>query len=126
MGRRSTGRKSTLAGGLPDPAVFDISQLRRYTIYHNDLELELVQLFRQQLPQFLNQIKDLSSAYDWKLATHSLKGSALTVGAPAIAAMAEELEQIGHDGNRKQLERVLSALTAAIAEFDRALQHFYH
>ena len=111
---------------MPDPAIFDISQLRRYTIHQNDLELELIQLFRQQLPQFLNQIKESANAYDWKLATHSMKGSALTVGAPLIAAMAEELEHIGHDGDRKRQDEVMAALARAIAEFDRAIQHFYH
>jgi HPt (histidine-containing phosphotransfer) domain-containing protein len=111
---------------MPDPAIFDISQLRRYTVYQNDLELELIQLFRQQLPQFLDQIRVSGSSYDWKLATHSLKGSALTVGAPVIAAMAEELEQLGHRGDRKRQRKLLKALNKAIADFDQAIQHFYH
>jgi HPt (histidine-containing phosphotransfer) domain-containing protein len=123
------GRKTTRGGtpsNLPDPAIFDIGQLRRYTVYQQDLEQELIQLFRQQLPQFVFQIKVATTAYDWKLATHSLKGSALTVGAPVVAAMAEELENLGLDGATEQKVTLLAALDRAIEDFDRVIQQFYH
>jgi HPt (histidine-containing phosphotransfer) domain-containing protein len=110
---------------MPDPTIFDLQQLRRYTVYQNDLELELIQLFRQQMPQFVRQIRCAENAYDWKLATHSLKGSAATVGAPVVAAVAEQLETLGHDGARQSRDRLLMALEEAVAEFDRAIEQFY-
>jgi HPt (histidine-containing phosphotransfer) domain-containing protein len=109
----------------PDPSVFDVEHLRRYTLHQAGLELELIGLFQQQLPDFLAQISVATSAYEWKVATHSLKGSAATIGAKRIALIAESLEMLGEAGRESERERQFSRLRQAIADFDRAIRAFY-
>jgi hypothetical protein len=40
--------------------------------------------------------------------------------------MAEELEQLGHGIRTEVKDKLLEALSQAIADFDRAIQLFYH
>jgi len=123
MGRRNGSANRTLE--MPDPAVFDIAQLRRYTVGQNDLEMELIGLFKLQLPQFLKQIGTAASEFDWKIATHSLKGSSLTMGAPVIANLAERLENLGIEGGPEERKALIGQLSAAIADFNQAVDSFY-
>jgi HPt (histidine-containing phosphotransfer) domain-containing protein len=125
MGRKTSTRSQTAKQKQPDPAVFDIGHLRRYTAGQVDLERELIGLFRQQLPQFLEQIENAALDADWRLATHSLKGSALTIGAASVGQIAEKLELLGRDGDAAEKRELIAGLHAAIAAFNAAVQQFY-
>ena len=82
-------RKST------DCDVLDLEHLRQYTFGDDELENELISLFRLQIIQQLNAINNVSDPDEWKLAIHTLKGSARGVGAHEIARICAELEKSG-------------------------------
>jgi HPt (histidine-containing phosphotransfer) domain-containing protein len=96
--------------------VLDRRHLARYTMENLELEREIVALFLQQLPSTLNLLKAASSAADWKLAAHTLKGSAAAVGAMEINCLAMELETrsfaIGANGP------LISQVERAVARFE--------
>lgn len=87
------GKKRKAAPPEEETAVvLDRVHLARYTMENAELEREIVALFLEQLPSTLNLLKAASSAADWKLAAHTLKGSAAAVGAMEINRVAVELE----------------------------------
>ena len=72
---------------------FDQPHLARYTLGNPDLEKEIIGLFLQQLPSIVVMLEEAETAAQWKMAAHTLKGSAAAVGATAIHASAVELEE---------------------------------
>lgn len=114
-GRPKARQKS--AADSPDPAIFDRAHLHQYTTGDGALEHELIGLFLGQFAPIRAQLDAAQSADDWKFAAHTLKGSARSIGAPQIAALAEELEAIGHGGTKKGKARVLARLDKAMAAF---------
>jgi HPt (histidine-containing phosphotransfer) domain-containing protein len=103
----------------PDPLIFDLAHLRRYTLGNPELENELLALFEAQLPTLLEQIEGACPEETWKLAVHTLKGSARAVGALAIGDLAVRLEETGHSAPLPIKAPVLDLLTRAIADFRR-------
>src|SRR5689334_21808170 len=85
-----------------DPAVFDRNHLNRYTEGDLALERELLGLFLGQYTPLRAQLAQAASPEDWKFATHSLKGSARSIGAPQIAQIAERLESMGYSAPLKE------------------------
>lgn len=103
---------------------FDISLLRRYAFEDPALERELIELFRGQLPLLVSQLSEAKGQADWNLAAHTLKGSARSVGAPALAELALELEQIGYQDN-PQRAKLAARLEAAVKAFETAIEAYY-
>lgn len=103
--------------GATDPAIFDRVHLSQYTGGDDALERELIGLFLAQFAPVRTQLDAAASADDWKFAAHSLKGSARSIGAPRIAALTEEIEDIGWTGEAKLKKRVLAELDEAMAAF---------
>jgi HPt (histidine-containing phosphotransfer) domain-containing protein len=114
-GERKTRQKSETES--PDPAIFDRAQLHQYTAGNGALERELIGLFLSQFTPIMTQLDAAASLDDWKFAAHTLKGSARSIGAPQIAALAEELEAIGRGGAKKGRAKVLARLEKAMAAF---------
>ena len=116
--------------GATGDAVFDLSHLRRYTDNDLDLERELLSLFRLQIRQYAERLGAIAEPEEWRIATHSIKGAARSMGARRIAGLAEELELAGPCGGTgagaakiAMLFRDLAACDAAIARLcpkDRA------
>jgi HPt (histidine-containing phosphotransfer) domain-containing protein len=103
--------------GKVDPAIFDRDHLRQYTGGDAALERELIGLFLGHFAPVRSQLDAAPSAQDWKFAAHTLKGSARSIGAPHVAALAEKLEIIGFSAPGKTKKRTLDALDAALAAF---------
>ncbi|HUE45926.1 MAG TPA: Hpt domain-containing protein [Aestuariivirgaceae bacterium] len=108
------------------PEVLDLDHLARYTMGNRELERELLRLFRTQLRAQVTgvaQARDAShpDGKDWRFATHTLKGVARSIGAWAIADIAEKLERLGHDGDRGDYGRLMVALAARIAACEREI-----
>ena len=59
----------------------DHPHLARYTLGNRALEQEVLQLFADQAPQTLASLAAANSAKAWHAAAHTLKGSAMAVGA---------------------------------------------
>ena len=74
------------------PAI-DHTHLRRFTMGDVQLEHEVLVLFANELPITLAGLKGAVTDRDWKIAAHTLKGSARTVGAWRVAAAAVNAER---------------------------------
>ena len=72
----------------------DHAHLRRYTMGDLQLELEVLGLFAGELPRTLAALRGAASERDWKMASHTLKGSARAVGAWDVAKAAAVAEQV--------------------------------
>jgi chemotaxis protein histidine kinase CheA len=97
-------------------AAFDAAHLRRYTLDNAELERELLGLFCTQLPLLLEQVAQASCEAEWRSAAHTLKGSARTIGAPALAELAVALETMRYPPRlaaRRDAVRLLGAAARA-------------
>ena len=104
-----------------DRTIFDLEHLRRYTLDDPALECELLELFLLQAEAARSQLTLAGDVAGWKLAAHSLKGSALAVGAAAIAGFAARIEDHGLiAGGARQM--VLAELEDAICAFRTAVK----
>jgi HPt (histidine-containing phosphotransfer) domain-containing protein len=95
--------------------VFDLAHLRVYTMGIIDLEREILGLFLAELPKSQAALSAATTAKDWHMAAHTLKGSALAIGARALAALGSKAEATEcHD--RHARDRVISRIDAACAD----------
>jgi len=107
------------------PVVFDRSHLAQYTMDSPDLEREIVGLFIAQLPAILDRLQNVSSRDDWRIATHTLKGSALAIGACKIGDLARKLEPVNNPEQEAKRRKLLSGLVRAVNEFDEMARQLY-
>lgn len=80
------------SGGASERPI-DLVHLARMTLGDRSLEREVLQLFVRQAALLLERIEDASPALVGPLA-HTLKGSALGLGAWRVAAAAEAVEAL--------------------------------
>ncbi len=104
---------------------FDRAHLMHYTMENRELEREIIGLFLQQLPATTGLLKTAASEADWKLAAHTLKGSAAAVGARRINALAVELEACVLGAESLATRSLLTALDRAVTQFRKAAQRIY-
>lgn len=71
----------------------DHAHLRRYTMGDQQLEQEVLELFAGELPRTLRALIAARTEQEWKIAIHTLKGSARAVGAWRVAAAAGTVEK---------------------------------
>ncbi len=114
MSRRPNGILASLSTATKEAAVLDWEHLSQYTMADAQLEREIIGLFLVQMPSTLAMLRSAASPQDWKLATHTLKGSAMAVGAMRIARIAAELEKLDIAENKAR-QTLLAALDAEIA-----------
>lgn len=75
----------------------DRSHLARFTLGNMALEREVLELFAGQLPHYVAQLRASASGKEWKLVAHTIKGSALAVGARRLAGLAQSAEHLAMD-----------------------------
>ncbi|MEQ1697340.1 MAG: Hpt domain-containing protein [Hyphomicrobiaceae bacterium] len=104
------------------PPVLDLAHLRVYTLGMADLEREILGLFLEQLPKSHAALLASETAKDWHMAAHTLKGSALAVGAKRLAgagAAAEATDCTNDRARRAMLDQVVEAIADVRAEILR-------
>jgi chemotaxis protein histidine kinase CheA len=109
-----------------DPPL-DLVHLAGQCLGDQELETELLGLFRLQAPALMAQLSDSSApSLDAKARiAHTLRGSALAVGAGRVASAAWRIEELAlAAGDQRSAEAsavtaLLSAVTEALAEIDR-------
>lgn len=94
----------------PSPAI-DLAFLERYTLGDADLQKEILELFAAQLETSLGKLGSAETAQDWLRAAHTLKGSARTVGANALADSAQAAETISDPSDPDCRNKALAAIT---------------
>ena len=107
------------SAGAFDPPL-DLVHLARQCLGDHELEAELLGLFRVQARVLTGQLSDtplLSLESKAKIA-HTLRGSALAVGAGRVASAAWRIEELASAaGDRGSAEaRAMAALLSAVAE----------
>lgn len=97
----------------------DFTHLERYTAGDSALAAEVLDLFRHQTELWLPLLTPDAPADGWRDAAHSLKGSALGVGAFQLAEACNTAE-IGPETSgvvrAAQLDRIRDAVDAALAD----------
>jgi HPt (histidine-containing phosphotransfer) domain-containing protein len=101
---------------VPDDGPIDIAHLKRMTLGDAGLEREVLAMFAGQAARLVEALAVLPPEAG-ELA-HTLKGSALAVGAFHVADAAEALEAAIRDGEPAQ---ALAELTEAIAQARSAI-----
>jgi HPt (histidine-containing phosphotransfer) domain-containing protein len=109
----------------PVPVIFDRSHLAQYTLDSPELEREIVGLFVAQLPAILDRLQNGDSREDWRVATHTLKGSALAIGACKIGDLARKLEPVNSPEQDAKRKKLLSGLVQAVNEFDEMARQLF-
>lgn len=105
-----------LAGpkGAPDGAVLDRDHLARMTFGDHNLERELLQLFDRQAELLMGRMRVSEPAAVVTLA-HTLKGSAVGIGAGRVACAAESAELVASRAPR-ECSRAIDRLAQAVDE----------
>lgn len=114
-----SGRRKTV------PVIFDRAHLAQYTMDSPELEREIIGLFVAQLPAILDRLQNAGSNADWRIATHTLKGSALAIGACKIGDLAKKLEPVNSPDQDAKRKKLLSGLVRAVNEFDEMARQLY-
>lgn len=78
--------------GADEP--IDLAYLARFTLGNTGLEREILELFAGQMPRYVEQLRAADSRTTWELAAHTIKGSALAVGAHKLARLAQMAERL--------------------------------
>jgi HPt (histidine-containing phosphotransfer) domain-containing protein len=92
--------------------VVDFAYLESYTLNDAMVTEEVLRLFQQQCEIWAPL---LSTTHEgWRDAAHTLKGAAAGVGANALAALAGEAEKGDAEGAAGRLDRVRTAMDAAL------------
>jgi len=105
---------ATMPAGARPPV--DHDHLARYTFGNKALEIEVLNLFAEQVPEYLGRLHHAATEKDWRDAAHTLKGSAMAVGAVRVAELAERAEALCHSADAGARGAVLAALAEAIDE----------
>ncbi len=106
-------------GSLP----VDLTHLSRQTFGDHSLEREVLALFERQSRAMLERLRNATSPKTWAEAAHTLKGSALGIGAFGVAQAAEavECDQVDHLSSRAWDD--LARLEKAVAEANGFISH---
>jgi HPt (histidine-containing phosphotransfer) domain-containing protein len=113
-----------LSEDLADVA-FDRLYLVQHTMQSAELEREIIDLFLAQLPDILGKLLASKTPEDWKFQTHTLKGSALAVGAFKIGGLARSLESPENMKPSPARTRLIHSLQIAVAEFEEIARRIY-
>ncbi len=100
-------------------APIDHVHLARYTFGNRALEIEVLQLFTDQAPDYLEALRVADTEKAWRDAAHTLKGSARAVGAVRVADRAERAEALVASRDRAARESAIQAIAEALEEARR-------
>ena len=100
----------------------DMNHLCHYTMGDVDLAQEVLNLFRVQARLYVEALQNEGTPDDWKLAAHTLKGSAQSIGADELATAARNCEQIVNGQSNADWDNAVSAMEAAFQTVDDFIQ----
>ena len=115
-------RKVQGVGSIAEP--IDRSYLARITLGNTVLEREVLVLFAGQLPVYVEQLRAADNQKDWKVAAHTIKGSALAVGAHKLADMAHMAECLDWDAESEDRERLRRQAADGVAAASEEACHY--
>lgn len=100
--------------------VLDRAYLARFTFGNPALEREVLRLFADQAPRYIEDLAAAADAKAWREAAHTLKGSAAAVGAKDVAHLAALAERLLCDAAAalpacSDRDQAIGALRSAVA-----------
>ncbi|PHS28236.1 MAG: hypothetical protein COA84_01650 [Robiginitomaculum sp.] len=110
---------------MADAPAIDLEHLKRYSGGDADLEAEVFAMFRQQVEMWMRLLDPTGDEEGWASATHSIKGSARSIGAHALAKACENAEnqcQAGATARSVSAQEVQACIDNALKFID---QHTY-
>lgn len=112
--------------GLQPPASgrpVDLVHLSRFTLGDEKLEREVLKLFRVQTRIYLDRLEVAADSTSWRDAAHTIKGSAMGIGAWTVASAAQMAEELADTpaGKGAALKELKSAIDAAVTFIDALL-----
>jgi HPt (histidine-containing phosphotransfer) domain-containing protein len=99
----------------------DLAHLSRYTQGDCALEREVLELFSTQSLVYLDRLREARTDKDWREAAHSLKGSAVAIGAWRVADAAERAESATATSWQASIGEIESSLREALGFIDAFL-----
>jgi HPt (histidine-containing phosphotransfer) domain-containing protein len=114
--------RSPRLASLPVTAILDVAHLRVYTAGDVAFEREIIGLFAGELPKTMASLEAADTPRAWHMAAHTLKGSALGVGAFALADAARAAESLkcrAHPSAAAAIEKLHRAIADVIVEAQR-------
>lgn len=108
------------AEACPELPAIDLHHLSRYTLGDRALEAEVLALFAAQLPAMVDALQGARCDTEWRIAAHTLKGSARAVGAWRLAKLAEHAEQLGQTAAAGETA-VIASIAAAAREAEASI-----
>lgn len=93
----------------------DLVHLARFTLGNRELEQEVLHLFVTQAPSYIAELRTATSDKAWKIAAHTIKGSARAVGAWELAEAAATAELLAQDPDGPARDLSITAVEAAFA-----------
>ena len=102
------------SGSKPRTNPINHTHLAKYTLGDRDLEREILQLFVDQLPVLISQLQKAANEQDWYMAAHTLKGSAMAVGADELGDIAAVAEKHSSDPKLFDLQLLRSRAQTVI------------
>jgi HPt (histidine-containing phosphotransfer) domain-containing protein len=103
----------------------DFTYLRRFTAGNRALEREVLALFVDAAPNYLQALDDAVTAKEWHDAAHTLKGSARAVGAWRVARAAENAEKLRFDTDQERRDFAVDTAYEAAAEALKFIQSLF-
>jgi HPt (histidine-containing phosphotransfer) domain-containing protein len=105
---------------VADARVIDVEHLARMTLGERSLEREVLALFDRQADMLLPRIRRGDPALA-AASAHTLKGSAVGIGAFGVARAAEAVEQAKGGSTAAAIDTLAAVLEEAKAEIARLL-----
>ncbi len=93
----------------------DRAYLARFTLGNAALEREILELFAGHMPLYLEQLRSAVDRKQWMLAAHTIKGSAMAVGAQQLASLAQAAERLDVDALSAEAQYLRREAADAIA-----------
>jgi len=93
----------------------DRRYVARFTLGNMALEREVLELFAGQMPRYVEQLRAAANGKEWMLAAHTIKGSALAVGARRLASLAQMAERLDVDAKPADSQNMRRDAADAVA-----------
>lgn len=100
----------------------DMKHLCHYTMGDVDLAKEVLNLFRVQAKLYVEALQNPGTPDEWKLAAHTLKGSAQSIGADQLAEAARACEKIVSGQSESSWDDAVNAMAAAFLAVDNFIR----
>lgn len=101
--------------------MIELDVLDRNTFGDRQLRDEVLDLFLRQSLELMVRLEETSSAADWKISAHKLKGSALGIGAQTVAQLAAQVEQTLFSDSPSSRHVALAPLRQAVEATNREI-----